>query len=456
MKNLTLERITSICCGTYHGSQEAYAAEISDITTDSRTAKAGSLFVAIEGERVDGHKFIPAVMEAGALAALSQKEIPDATYPYIQVASTLEAVKSIAEYYLQQLEIPVVGITGSVGKTSTKEMIASVLSQRFDTLKTLGNFNNELGLPLTVFRLRDHHEIAVLEMGISDFHEMSRLAAIARPNTCVITNIGQCHLENLGDRDGVLKAKTEMFDFIKPNGTVILNGDDDKLSTVSQVDGKAPVFFGLNSSMDYYADQISSQGLKGIHCCIHTPKGSFEVLIPIPGQHMVYNALAGAAVGITYGLTLEEIKRGIENLESLSGRFHIIETDTLTIVDDCYNANPMSMKASIGVLQDGLGRKIAILGDMGELGENEAMLHREVGEYAAAQNIDGCICVGELCRQMADGICKTNPSMPVTHFASLDELLPQLPNLVKSGDTLLVKASHFMHFEQVVDTLKNL
>ena len=454
MKNLTLKNIAAICGGTLYAPEAAAQTEVTAITTDSRTVENGCLFVPIKGERVDGHKFIPSVMENGALATLSENQLDSADIPYILVDSSLNAVKAIAEFYLAQLEIPAIGITGSVGKTSTKEMIASVLAQRFNTLKTLGNFNNELGLPLTIFRLRPEHEIAVLEMGISDFGEMTRLAKIARPNTCVITNIGQCHLENLVDRDGVLKAKTEIFDYLKNDGRAILNGDDDKLSTVEQVHGQKPLFFGLNPDYDFYADNIESCGLKGTKCRIHTPEDSFEVLIPIPGKHMVYNALAGTAVGTVYGLTPDELKAGIESLQSLSGRFHIIETDDYTIIDDCYNANPVSMKASLGVLQDGLGRKIAILGDMKELGEHEASLHYEVGEYTASLNIDGCFCVGSLMENLAKAIREHNPDMLVKHTDTLDELLIQLPELVKKGDTLLVKASHSMNFDKIVKQLE--
>ena len=257
MKNLTLAHIAQVCGGTYHGPESKKDIYVTAVTSDSRKVEKGCLFVPIVGARADGHDFIPQVMEAGALGTLSEKELTDAGFPYVKVASTLQAVKDIAEYYLEQLKIPVVGITGSVGKTSTKEMIAAVLSQKFNILKTQGNFNNELGLPLTVFRLRDEHEIAVLEMGISDFGEMHRLAAIAKPNTCVITNIGTCHLENLGDRDGVLKAKTEVFDHLKENAAVILNGDDDKLAGVGEVKGKKPVFFGMNPALPVYADRKS-------------------------------------------------------------------------------------------------------------------------------------------------------------------------------------------------------
>ena len=458
MRNLTLEHIAQVCKGIYYGAEEKKNICVTSITSDSRKAEEGCLFVPIPGARVDGHDFIPQVMAAGALATLSEKPLEDADFPYIQVESSLQAVKDIAAYYLEQLQIPVVGITGSVGKTSTKEMIAAVLSQKFRVLKTQGNFNNELGLPLTVFRLRDEDEIAVLEMGISDFGEMHRLAAIAKPDTCVITNIGTCHLENLGDRNGVLKAKTEVFDHLKENASVILNGDDDKLATVKTVQGKIPVFFGLDPSYPIYADQVESRGLKGISCSIHTPKGAFSVVVPIPGQHMVYNALAGTAVGLTYDMELEDIKKGIESLQPVSGRFHIIETEKYTIVDDCYNANPMSMKASLGILKDALGRKTAILGDMGELGKDEAALHAEVGEFAGNSGIDLLICVGELCTHMAqaarDAAQTAGNPLQVVHFANLEELLKALPELLHEGDTILVKASHFMHFEKVVDVLQ--
>lgn len=456
MKNMTLEGMAQACRGIYRGPEALKNREVTAITTDSRTVDPGCLFVPIVGARADGHDFIPQVMEKGALCTLSERDLGDQNFPYIQVQSSLQAVKDLAEYYLEQLQIPVVGITGSVGKTSTKEMIAAVLAQKYRVLKTQGNFNNELGLPLTVFRLRDEDQLAVLEMGISDFGEMSRLAKVARPNTCVITNIGWCHLENLKDRDGIFKAKTEMFDFLKPGGRVVLNGDDDKLCQVEQVQGKKPLFFGLEGTNDLWADEIQSLGLKGTRCQIHTSEGSFYVKIPMPGRHMVYNALAGTAVGLLYGLNLQEIQAGIESLQPVSGRFRILETGKYTVVDDCYNANPVSMKASLDVLKDGMGRRVAILGDMGELGENEAQLHAQVGAHGATVGIDAMICVGPLCRHMAEAAREANPDLPVLSLDSREELLNQLPQLVQEGDTILVKASHFMGFERVVEALEKL
>lgn len=455
MKNLTLENIAKVCGGVYVGSPEKKEQEVQGIVTDSRKVEEGFLFVPIKGARVDAHDFIDGVMEKGALCTLTERELGEKSFPYIKVNSSLQAVKDIAEFYLKQLSIPVVGITGSVGKTSTKEMIAAVLEEKYNVLKTKGNFNNELGVPLTVFGLRPDHEIAVLEMGISDFGEMHRLAKIARPDTCVITNIGLCHLEFLKSRDGILKAKTEIFDFLESDGHVILNGDDDKLIMVRDVKGIKPLFFGVDNHQGVWADEIESKGLKGISCRIHAGEDSFKVLIPIPGRHMVYNALAGTAVGLTYGMNMEEIKKGIESLQSLSGRFHIIETGNRTIVDDCYNANPVSMKASLDVLQDALGRRVAILGDMGELGKEEVEMHREVGVYAAARDIDKIICVGELAGDMAEAARLAAPTKDIVHFAEKESLLEALPEMIRDGDTILVKASHFMEFEKVVEMLKD-
>ena len=454
MKNLTLEHIAAACHGTYYGSEEKKSQCIEAVTTDSRKVERGCLFVPIVGARADGHKFIDQVMKQGALATLSERPLGEVDFPYIQVESSLQAVKDLAAYYLEQLQIPVVGITGSVGKTSTKETIASVLAQKYRVLKTDANFNNELGLSLTVFRLREEDEMAVLEMGIDDFGQMHRLAKIARPETAVITNIGWCHLENLKTRDGILQAKTEIFDHLRENGHIIINGDDDKLSTVGTVHGIKPVHFGLDEKNEYYADEIESQGFRGISCRIHTPQGSFSALIPIPGRHMVYNALAGTAVGCTYGLTLEQIKQGIETLQSVSGRFHIIETGKYTVVDDCYNANPVSMKASLDVLKEAKGRKVAVLGDMGELGTDEAALHAEVGTHAGTCGIDALYCAGPLCEHLAKAAKEADSKLEVRHFADRESLMAELPKLLQDGDQILVKASHFMEYGKIVEMLE--
>ena len=455
MKHMTLKAIASACGGTYTGPAENFEKQVSGIAIDSRKIGEGWLFAATVGERVDGHSFIESCYQAGALCCLGEKAAVSENHSYIQVPSTFQALKDIAEFYRSTLEIPVVGITGSVGKTSTKEMIASVLGVKFNTLKTAGNFNNEIGLPLTVFNIREDHEAAVLEMGISDFGEMHRLSKVARPNICVITNIGLCHLEFLGDRDGVLRAKSEIFDFAAEGAKAIVNGDDDKLQILKNREDLDCMTFGVNPSNDVFAENVENLGLDGLRCDISTPAGKFSAHIHIPGMHMVYNALAGTCVGLACGLTLDEIQEGIEGAQTISGRNNIIHTENYTIMDDCYNANPVSMKASLDVLATALGRKVAILGDMGELGADEASLHYTVGEHAAKKQIDLLLCVGTLSEEIVKGAKSVNPEMNAYLFASKEELLAKLPELLADKDSILIKASHFMQFEKIVAALQS-
>lgn len=463
MKHMSLQNIASACQGTYYGEESKKELEITGVAIDSRKIEQGFLFVPIKGERVDGHNFIPQVMENGALCTLSEQELPNADYPYILVDSTVQALQDLAKYYRSCLDIKVVGITGSVGKTSTKEMVASVLGEKYSVLKTAGNFNNEIGLPLTIFNIREEHEVAILEMGIDGFEQMHCLAKIARPDIGIITNIGYCHLEALGDRDGVLKAKTEMFDFMNENPSILLNGDDDKLCTVKEVAGQKPVFFGLADSNSYYATDIESLGLKGTRCTLHLADGNtVTAQIHIPGHHMVYNALAGAAAGCALGLTPEEIKSGIEKLVPVAGRNNLIETEHLLVIDDCYNANPMSMKASLDVLANSLGRKVAIIGDMKELGENENSLHFETGIYASEKGIDAICCIGPLAKYMAEGAREAKESQDsnehqlVRYFETKENFLDQMHTIIEKGDTILVKASNSMKFAEIVELLQTM
>lgn len=460
MKNLTLENIADCCHGTYFGEEKDAGTEVTGVVIDSRKVEAGNLFVAIKGERVDGHSFIDAVFSQGAAAVLAEQKLEDPKGPYILVESTQQALKDLAAFYRRGLDIQVVGITGSVGKTSTKEMIASVLETRYRVLKTAGNFNNEIGLPLTIFRLREEDEVAVLEMGISDFGEMHRLAEVARPDVCVITNIGVCHLENLGDRDGVLRAKTEIFDHLKEGGTAILNGEDDKLVSVDEVCGKKPLFYGKsvqNAGGErnfIYASDIRDLGLEGMEAVLHFQEETRKVRIPIPGEHNVLNALAGACVGVELGLTVEEICSGIEKAQTIGGRTNLIHAGEILIIDDCYNANPVSMKAALDVLAKAKGRKIAVLGDMGELGKDEKKLHYEVGAYAAKKELDALFCCGALSEEMKRGALEAGAQGEVLHFLKKEELMKVLENYMKAGDTILVKASHFMEFSDIVRSLQ--
>ncbi|MDF2537905.1 MAG: hypothetical protein K0S76_926 [Herbinix sp.] len=451
MKNMTLAQIAEACNGRLFG--DATIREISGVTMDSRQVQRGDLFIATVGERVDGHSFIDDVFDKGALAVICEKAPANPKGPYILVENSLIALKNIAKWYRMQLNIKVVGITGSVGKTSTKEFISSVLTRKYSVLKTEGNFNNEVGLPLTILKIRDHHEVAVLEMGISDFGEMHRLSEIAKPDICVITNIGQCHLENLGSRQGILKAKTEIFDFMSEDGRVCINGDDDMLATLQEIRGMKPIRFGLNKNNDIYADHILPMGLHGSTCSIHVNDQSFPVSVPLPGEHMVFNTMAAASVGTLLNMTNAEIAEGISMVKPVGGRSNIIWHEDWTIIDDCYNANPVSMKAAIVLLNMADTRKIAVLGDMFELGSDEVELHKGVGAYAAASNIDVLVCVGKLSSSMYDGACEKFKGK-LLYFETRDKLIESLPAILKKGDTILVKASHGMGFDQVVKALQ--
>lgn len=453
LKGLTLRKIAEVCEGTYYGDPALLDREAECVVTDSRQAGEGALFVAIPGARVDGHTFIPDVFANGALAVISEKELTDPAGPYILVASGLMAIRRMAAWYRQALTIPVVGITGSVGKTSTKEMIASVLSRKYQVLKTEGNFNNLLGMPMTLLKIRECHEVAVVEMGISEFGEMHKLAEIARPDICVITNIGQAHLENLKSRDGILRAKSEIFDFLKEDGVIVLNQDDDKLSTVEQVRGIRPKRYGIASAgCDVTVKNIVNKGLDGLDADLETDLGTIPIHEPIPGMHNLYNAGAAACVGRTLGLSNEEIAAGIASVKTIAGRLNMIRLrDGITVIDDCYNANPASMEASLSVLSLALGRKIAVLGDMGELGEDEKALHARVGAAAGEKGIDALFCAGPLSAEMAKAAAGCGE---VRRFADKESLLQALIPYLQPQDAVLVKASHFMGFSEIVETLK--
>lgn len=452
MKSFTLKQALEACGGKYFGETELLEKELSSIVTDSRKVKKDSLFAAIVGERVDGHNFIPRCIEAGALCSLCEKT-PEDNSPHILVKSTKQALIDIATAYRLTFSVPFIGISGSVGKTTTKEMIASVLAQKFNVHKTQGNFNNDLGVPLTLFALEEEHEIAVIEMGISDFGEMSVLAQIVKPDVCVLTNIGNCHLECLIDRDGVRKAKTEMFDFMNPQGAVFLCKDDDKLSEIKDVKGIKPVTFGLSENSDFTAHSISTNNEDRTSFTIKYEEGELPATVFALGKHMVSNALCAAAIGKHFGLADEEIAQGIEAYKPAGSRQNVIKTPKLTIIDDCYNANPASMKASIETLSGFTGRRVAILGDMKELGETERELHREIGRFAVEKKLDFVIAVGDLALNIYK---EARPYIDCEWFQTVEEAKLELYEMLTIGDTVLVKASHSMKFEDIVEYIKEL
>lgn len=462
MKGMNIRAVAQACNGIVRDGNGEWITDdsclaqvIKGVELDSRKLQEGYLFIATKGERVDGHSFIAQAFEKGCYAVICER-IPEGIKGLcIVVEDSFKALQDIATYYREQLTAKVVGVTGSVGKTSTKEVIASVLEQKYRVLKTEGNYNNEIGLPLTVLKIRDEHEVAVLEMGINHFGEMRRLSRIAKPDVCVITNIGQCHLEFLVDRDGILRAKTEIFEFMNPEGVVCLNGDDDKLITVKEVHGNRPVFFGKSSGCDVKATDVENLGLNGTKAKVCEKNGSgereceeYSIQLTVPGEHMISNALAAIAVGRTLGLSAQEMIEGIARTGSVGGRSNIIRDDKITIIDDCYNANPVSMKAAIELLESAKGKKVALLGDMFELGEKEKELHRDIGKFLASKNIDKVICVGGLAREIYEGAKEGNAEC--YWFANKKELTDTICQLIQKGDTVLIKASHGMGFAELI------
>jgi UDP-N-acetylmuramoyl-tripeptide--D-alanyl-D-alanine ligase len=460
--------------------------------TDSRRIQPGCLFFAVGGQRVDGHSFVASAYQKGAVCCVVSKtpEEVEVAYgisneswgAYILVEDVLQALKDIAEAYRRTLSIPVIGVTGSVGKTSTKEWIASVLEEKYNVLKTEGNFNNEIGLPLTLLRIRGEHQVAVVEMGISDFGEMTRLSKIARPDICVITNVGQCHLENLKDRDGVLKAKSEIFTYMNPEGWVCLNGEDDKLRTITEVHGNRPLFFGIGAGdKAVHLTDIKSKGLLGSSASLHirtdTGVETAAVDLPLPGEHMVLNAAAAACVAHLLGLTMEQIRSGLEKAQSVGGRSHLLSLPNYMVIDDCYNANPVSMKAALDLLMLADTPKAAVLGDMFELGENTIKLHRDVGEFAAELKIQRLFFIGERAKEMyigatmhlgseevalkkTDGGYETssyqNGERVAAWYPTKEAFLQSWHNTDKAachGYTILIKASHGMGFSELMKSM---
>lgn len=449
---ITLQKLAEITNGDFLGEKKGLQINAIGLQSDSRKIKSGDIFAPIIGERVDGHDFIPKAFESGAVCCFAEKDCEIQSGQYIvRVKSVVKAMLDLAEYIIKTLNIPVVAVTGSAGKTTTKDIIASVLEQKYCVLKTAGNYNTNIGMPLMAAQLTPQHNIAVFEMGMNSFGEIHNLSIVAKPVIAVITNIGVAHIEMLGSRDGILKAKSEVFDGMDENGIAILNADNDKLQTLHIKQNI--IWYGVENKKGIYAEHIQSHGVESISCDIHTPQGDIKANIPVPGEHMVMNTLAACAVGLELGLTLEQIQKGISCFVPTQMRMNIIKTQyNITIINDVYNANPVSMKASIDVLAKAEGRKVAILGFMGELGENQKQMHKEVGEYVAQKKIDVLISIGDVAECYDEG-AKQKGMKEVYHFESQQDFWKNT-SLLKEGDTVLIKASRSRQFEKTVEKLQ--
>ncbi len=428
---------------------------INRVSIDSRDVDKNTLFFAIKGERFDGHDFIEAVANKGVGAIVSHKKI-DCSAPVILVEDTKQAFLDFASFYRMSMpNLLVVGLTGSVGKTTTKEMTACVLSQKNKTLKTEGNLNNEIGMPKTIFRLDETYGSAVIEMGMDNAGQISALSKSCKPDCAIITNVGVSHIENLGSRDGILKAKLEILDGLKEGSPLFLNGDNDKLST-AKIDGFKVIYFGIeNKNCDILAENIKEIGLSTEFTAV---KGDIrqKIIIPTVGIHNVYDALAAFAVGIEYGINPKDIAKGLSEYVPSGMRQRIKEANGITVIEDCYNASPDSQKAGLNSLcKIAKGRKIAILGDMLELGSYSETAHRNVGEYAAECNVDMLFTYGKESEFMADS-AKKSGLKSVFRFIDKAELTKALHNELKLGDTVLFKASRGMKLEEIFEELYRL
>ncbi len=456
MKILTVENIANALQATLVNGEEFKNRELDGAAIDSRKVEKDNLFFAIKGENVDGHDYIKAAFDNGAGAVVCERVPEGEEGICIVVENTVEALKKLAAYYREQLSVKVVGVTGSIGKTTTKEFIATVLSQKYNVFRTEKNQNNLIGLPLSILNIKETNEIAVLEMGISEFGEMSKLSEIAKPDICVITNISACHLETLGSLDGVFKAKTEIFEHMNPEGSICVCGDDERLAKIDDVKGIKPVTFGFDESNTVHTTKVVNRGLWGSEITIDNGDGIYNVSVPLAGRHMIIDALAAASVAKILDVNAEQVSFGISCVKALSGRNNLIQKNSITIIDDCYNASPESMKSALDLLTEAVTPTVAILGDMFEQGENEDRSHEEIGAYAVEKGINTIVCVGPLSKKMYDKAqseSAVKENIEVHYFETVDDAINNMELYIKKDDTVLIKASNGMKFNRILEAL---
>ena len=453
MQPMTIPEIVSAVGGTRLDAG-AEPAPVTAVCTDSRKIAPGCLFLPIVGERFDGHDFIDKALDAGAAGCLCARA-PETLRPgkfYIRVADTRLALRALASAYRDRFDIPFVQITGSVGKTTTKEMISAVLGAQFRVLKTPENFNNDIGTPLTLLGLGPEHQAAVIETGMNHFGEIRYLGEMVRPDIAVISNIGDAHIEYLGSREGILQAKSEIFENLKPEGLAVLNGDDALLNTLDLP--FRTVRCGRSEHCDVRVTDMADHGVAGITCTIVSPRDTYHLTIPAPGEHMAYSAAIAVAVAEELGEDREAVARGAASYEPTGSRMRVVRlAEGRLVLDDCYNANPQSVTAALEILaKTECGRKVAVLGDVGELGDLTEQAHYNMGALAAMLGIDEIVAIGTKAEKIADGAAQSGGS--VTHFATKEEAVRTLTELLGPDTAMLVKASHNMHFGWLVEQLK--
>ena len=449
MTGCTVKELCAAVGGTL--LQES-GAVVTQVSTDSRSIPNRALFVPLAGERFDGHDYLDAALERGAAGCLTARK-PASLLPdkfYIQVSDTLEALKNLAAWYRAKFTIPMVQVTGSAGKTTTKEMIAAVLSQRFSTLKTQANFNNAIGTPLTLLNLSPEHQAAVIETGMNHFGEIRYLGEMVHPTVAVITNVGDAHIENLGGtRQGILQAKCEIFENLQPGGLAVLNGDDELLSSLALP--FKTVLCGRHERCGVRVTHVAEHGIEGVTCTVTTSREVYEVAIPSPGAYMIYPAAMAIAIGEHLGLTKAELLSGIAAYRPVGSRMHLVRcSNDRIIIDDCYNANPQAMAEALRILaQTEHPRRMAVLGDMGELGDLTEQAHRDMGELTRTLGLDTVVAVGPKAKAIQDA----NPD--ALWFPTVADALSAIRAAFTAGTAVLVKASHAMHFNDIVKDLES-
>jgi len=424
---------------------------IHGISTDSRRIQRGDLFIALEGENFDGHDFVEDAIRVGASAVVVSKPVKSQPeVPVIQVENTLKALWQLSAYYRRKFKKPVIAVTGSVGKTSTKDMVAAVLSSKYCVHKSQGNYNNHIGLPMTIFGLENKHDLAVLEMGMSGFGEIRELTHIARPSIAMITNIGISHIEKLGSRENILKAKMEILEGLEENGTFMLNANDPLLRKANASFAGKVIRIGIDIDADYTGYDVVDMGQEGVAFKVKLQGREYDVHIPALGRHNVYNALFGIACGVELGLNPEEILEGIRNYRPEKMRLNIVEMDGIRFIDDAYNASPDSMQAALQVLKGiaGGNRTIAILGNMLELGELASMAHQNVGKMCRELGIDFAAIIGENAQEVGQGI---GDESRYKIFHTHDEIIQFMKGFLKKDDVVLVKGSRGMQMEKILE-----
>lgn len=460
MEPITLREILEATGGTLLGPVHDLSLTVQSVDTDSRAMTDGALFVPLVGDRFDGHAYIGKALEIGAAGTLTGHELSDYSDDkfYVLVADTMLALGDLATYYRKKFQMKIVAVTGSVGKTTTKDMVASVLGKAFQVLKTEENFNNNIGVPKTLFQLDHTHQVAVIEMGMNHIGEIDYLTRIVRPDAAILTNIGDAHIENLGSRENTLQAKAEVFHGMNKQGLAVLNGDDPLLRTLA---GKIPqsiVWYGEGENCTFRCKKLDESHEDYMLMEATGPLGDWEQKIPGFGHYMIYSALAAAAVGCWLGMNLNQISDGILHFVSSKMRMDIVHCgDGVTVLNDTYNANPQSMRAAVEVLSKFSGEyKIAVLGDMLELGDLGPALHESVGQSVLACGIDCLIAVGDLAENIYNSANKENGPVECYYRPTKEEAKAVLDQVIRKKSTILCKASRGMAMEELVDYIKSI